>query len=428
MARIRTQEDFIAKATEVHNGYYDYSQVVYVKTSLPVKIICPKHGVFEQRPHKHLQGLGCKECGRARTRVGLEEFIARAREVHGDRYDYSKVEYQSTAKKVCIVCPEHGDFWQKPHSHVVLRQNCPKCAVAAAGLKRSGDNNTMRKESTKAKARQTCLKKYGAKTYAESEEGREKLRQIITQPELQARSRQTCTVRYGAPVWPQSDVGRQRLHEIMSAPDMLEKIKQGYRAAYGVDHFMKTDAGREGARLHISTPERQWAIRQGFLDKYGVENAFLIPRIQVMRPEMIAKSWATKRRNGTFSTSQPEESLYRFLCDKFGVNDVIRQYVDRRYPYHCDFYIPSLDLFVELNASWTHGYHWFDAKNPLDIMMLQNWEERASEKGSRYYKAAIDVWTRRDLMKLHSALENQLNYLVFWQNDLSDALAWLNSL
>lgn len=421
MARVRTQEDFIAKATEVHAGYYDYSQTVYVKTSEPVKIICPKHGLFEQTPNKHLGGHGCPKCGKERTRLGVDAFVTRAREVHGDRYDYSKVEYQRSDVKVRIVCSEHGEFWQTPFCHVTLGQNCPKCSAAAGGQKRMGDNNSMRKESVKAKAKQTCIEKYGAKTYAESEQGREKLRKIITQPELQERSRQTCIDRYGAPVWTQSEVGRQRLHEIMSSDDMRDKIKRGYLAAYGVDHFMKTDAGREGARLHISTPERRLAIQQAVLNKYGVSSVLLLPEIH-------AKSWVTKRRNGTFNTSQPEESLYRFLCDKFGVENVIRQYAaDLRYPFHCDFYIPVLDWFIELNASWTHGYHWFDANNPLDILVLQDWQDRAVKKGSRFYKAAIDVWTRRDPMKLRYATENRLNYFVFWRNDLADALAWLET-
>lgn len=63
MARIKTQEDFIKKAIEIHNDYYDYSKVKYVKTSLKVKILCPIHGEFEQTPNKHLVGQGCKLCG-----------------------------------------------------------------------------------------------------------------------------------------------------------------------------------------------------------------------------------------------------------------------------------------------------------------------------------------------------------------------------
>ncbi len=56
-----------------------------------------------------------------------EEFIKKAKEIHGDKYDYSKVEYTSTNDKVCIICPEHGEFWQRPHNHL-KGQGCPKCS------------------------------------------------------------------------------------------------------------------------------------------------------------------------------------------------------------------------------------------------------------------------------------------------------------
>lgn len=93
MTRIRTQEQFIERAREIHGNTYDYSAVEYVNSSTKVKIICPIHGVFEQTPNKHLAGQGCKVCGRERTKVGKDEFISRARKVHGDKYDYSKVVY-----------------------------------------------------------------------------------------------------------------------------------------------------------------------------------------------------------------------------------------------------------------------------------------------------------------------------------------------
>lgn len=429
MNRIRTQEDFVKRAVEIHGDKYDYSKTVYVKSNEPVTIICPIHGEFLQTPNKHLAGQGCKLCGRARTRVGYDEFVKRAKAVHGDKYDYSKVQYVRKDVKVCIVCPIHGEFMQTPASHIVQKQGCPKCGHMLAGQKRCGDNNVMRRADVKEKAQQTCLDKYGAKTYAESEEGRCKLREIITSPVVSLRMQETCMSRYGAKTWPQSVIGHERLHEIMSSEDMQAKIKAGYLDAYGVDHFMKTESGRIIARENLSSPERRLAIRESFLRRYGVENAFLIPSVQAQRDEMLAKGWATKRRNGTFNTSRPEESLYRLLCDKFGCENVVRQYFDvDRYPFYCDFYIPMLDLFIELNASWTHGQHWFDENNPLDVSVLNEWKTRAKQRGSRYYKLAIDVWTRRDLEKLRYALTNHLNYLVFWDNNLTDAISWLDSL
>lgn len=416
MARIKTQTDFIKKATEIHDGKYDYSQVVYVKSSENVKIICPIHGEFEQTPNKHLQGRGCPKCGREQTKLGLDEFIRRARLVHGDRYDYSKVQYERRDKKVVIICPEHGEFLQTPHCHVVLGQNCPKCSAIAGGIKRMGDNNPMRQESAKQKARETCIERYGTKTYAESDEGRKKLHDIIVSDDVQQRTIQTCMDRYGAKNWTQSEEGRERLHEIMSSDEMQEKVRQGYVNVYGVDHYMKTYEGRIKARQNMMLPERKAAIQRAFMDKYGVPNAWLLPTVH-------AKGWQTKRRNGTFNTSKPEETLYLLLCDVFGKDDVFRQYVDPiRYPFHCDFYIKSLDAFIELNALWTHGPHWFDESNPFDVEILSNWESHRSS----YYDSAAYIWTIRDPMKRQCAIDNNLNYLVFWDNDLTDAREWLS--
>lgn len=422
MSRVRTQEDFLQKAHEVHDDTYDYSQVKYAKSSVPVTIICKIHGPFRQSPNKHLVGQGCKQCGRQRTKVGRDEFIRRAQAVHGLRYDYSRVVYERKDKPVEIICAEHGSFFQTPHSHVTLAQNCPKCAAAEGGRKRSGDANCQHRPEVRAKTQQTCLSKYGAKTYAESAEGRQKLREIVTAPEVAAKMQATCMDRYGAKTWPESQAGRQQLHIVMGSDAVVERIRSGYRAAYGVDHFMQTERGRELARQHIMQPERREAIRQAFLTKYGVENALLIADVHV-------KGWATKRANGTFNTSKPEETLYGLLCDKFGRAHVERQYSqDPRYPFHCDFYIQGFDLFIELNANWTHGGHWFDEDNPLDVEKLAYWQYRCEHIGSQFYKEAIQTWTVRDVRKCEHARMYDLNYLVFWDNDLSDARAWLASL
>lgn len=428
MSRVRTQEDFIKKAQEIHGTKYDYSQVKYVSTQTPVTIICPIHGPFQQKPFNHLRGHDCPICGRDKTKTGRDEFIRRARAVHGNRYDYSRVVYKRTNEKVEIICPVHGSFWQTPQCHISSKQNCPKCAAEEGGQKRRGDNNPMRKPETKAKARKTCLERYGAKTYAESLEGRQKLHDIVTSPEIQAKMEATCQARYGAKLWSASDIGREKLHELMSSVEMQQKIVSGYQSAYGVDHYMQTDEGRAKARAYMSE-ERQAKIRASFIAKYGVTNMFDAQEFRVKKAFYMEKGWATKRAHGTFSTSRPEESLYRLLCDKFGKDNVLRQYVDAvRYPFHCDFYVRPLDLFIELNASWTHGGHWFDENNPLDVEIRDDWYMRAVRQKSLYYAMAIDVWTDRDLLKKRTAEANHLNYLVFWDNKLTDAVAWLASI
>ena len=125
-----TTNEFVRKAKEVHGDKYDYSKVEYKKSQEKVCIICPEHGEFWQTPSSHLDGKGCPKCFNERRgqslKLSREDFIARAREVHGDKYDYSKVNYVNSATKVCITCNEHGEFWQLPSSHLI-GQGCPVC-------------------------------------------------------------------------------------------------------------------------------------------------------------------------------------------------------------------------------------------------------------------------------------------------------------
>ena len=143
MVKKYTLKSFIEKARETHNDKYNYSKVNYVNIKTKICIICPKHGEFWQTPHDHLCGQGCPKCGNEKIakikQYTTEDFIQKAKEVHGDMYDYSKVNYINPLTKVCIVCPEHGEFWQKPANHL-HGQGCPKCGrlgTTEAFIKRS---------------------------------------------------------------------------------------------------------------------------------------------------------------------------------------------------------------------------------------------------------------------------------------------------
>jgi hypothetical protein len=112
----KTQKEFLHEVRLIHGDLYDYSKAKYTGAFNKITIICPKHGEFEQIPDSHRRGSGCPKCvGKNKT---TDEFVAQAREVHGDLYDYSKVEYVGTHKKVLIVDPEFGEFWQTPGSHL----------------------------------------------------------------------------------------------------------------------------------------------------------------------------------------------------------------------------------------------------------------------------------------------------------------------
>lgn len=121
-----TKELFIEKAIKIHNNKYDYSKIEYNGSFSDVCIICSKHGEFWQKPSKHLFGHGCPKCAKNGIKITTEEFIKRAKQIHNDKYDYSKVNYINSRTKICIICPEHGEFWMTPNNHL-MNHGCPIC-------------------------------------------------------------------------------------------------------------------------------------------------------------------------------------------------------------------------------------------------------------------------------------------------------------
>ena len=119
------REEFIEESFKKFGYKYDYSKVEYNGCDEKVCIICPEHGEFWQTPRQHLKGQGCLSCSNIKC-CNTEEFIAKAKRVHGDKYDYSKVNYINNKTPVCIICPEHGEFWQRPDNHL-QGQGCPVC-------------------------------------------------------------------------------------------------------------------------------------------------------------------------------------------------------------------------------------------------------------------------------------------------------------
>lgn len=370
MGKRMTTSEFIEKAIKVHNGKYDYSETVYVNSRQNVRIMCPIHGAFEQKAVSHLQGCGCPKCAcvyseehkeklrsslRKARGMSTEEWIKRAKQVHGDKYDYSQTVYVNQRTNVKIICPVHGVFEQKADSHI-RGCGCRLCGLQSEN--RKGVHNWSKEQHEKIQ--QTCLVKYGAKRYLDSDVGRKHMEQIKCQPEF-----------------------KQKMRKIILSDAVQEKTKQTSLLRYGVPFPTQTKDVQD-------------------------------------------KIYRTKKKNHTVNSSKIEIKMYGLLVQRFGQNDVVHHYKQKdKYPFVCDFYIQSLELFIELNASWTHGHHWYDAENVEDVEILRLWQEKAVY--SSYYRAAITTWTVRDVKKRQIALQNHLNYLVFWDNDLSDFIAWLNS-
>ena len=121
-----SKDEFVKRANLIHNNKYDYSKTNYINYHTKVCIVCPIHGEFWQEPANHLSGRGCRLCSRNSYNYSTDEWVQLAKEINGNKYDYSKVNYTKSDKKVCIICPEHGEFWQKPANHL-NGQGCPHC-------------------------------------------------------------------------------------------------------------------------------------------------------------------------------------------------------------------------------------------------------------------------------------------------------------
>lgn len=130
MAFQKTLEKFIEESKAINGNKYDYSLTEYKGAGVKVKIICPIHGVFEVQPNNHLKrGDACQKCGwHNLLKNSNEKIINKFKKIHGEKYNYSKIEYINNSSKLIILCPQHGKFNQSFNSHSA-GHGCPSCGV-----------------------------------------------------------------------------------------------------------------------------------------------------------------------------------------------------------------------------------------------------------------------------------------------------------
>jgi len=121
-------EEFIEKAKIIHKNIYDYSKTIYIDAKSDIIIICKSHKEFTQRPNNHLNGSGCPKCSGV-YRQGCNEFVEKAKELYGDIYDYSNIEYKNVDTIIEILCKTHGKFNKTPYNHINRNQGCTKCSL-----------------------------------------------------------------------------------------------------------------------------------------------------------------------------------------------------------------------------------------------------------------------------------------------------------
>lgn len=191
---------------------------------------------------------------------------------------------------------------------------------------------------------------------------------------------------------------------------MMSTQRKNNLEKYGVEYMWE--------REDVKDKTRQTNIR-----KYGTEKGWAstdIGRKTISNlhsdSEYQKREIETKRRNNSFNKSSKEEYFYQMLLTLFEGDDILRQYRSDKYPFNCDFYIQSVDTYIECNFHWTHGKLPFDKDSILCQEKLSKWKEKS--ESSEFYKCAIDVWTRRDVEKIKYAIEHGINILFVYPNNL----------
>lgn len=222
------------------------------------------------------------------------------------------------------------------------------------------------------KREQTSLERYGVENYTKSEIYRKEMSDKIKSKEVQRKMRQTCLDKYG-------------VESCFQSEDVKDRYKNTIYKNYGVISPLQSK--------EIMEKKNKTMIK-----RYGT----LIP---INNEEIRNKRLHTLKERNTFNSSQPEEDVYNYLCSILDKDDVIRQYSDNRYPFRCDFYIKSKDLFIELNLHPSHGDNIFDENNEEDLNLL----ETLRNNKDRWSNMIIHTWHDYDPIKVKIAKQNNLN-------------------
>lgn len=205
------------------------------------------------------------------------------------------------------------------------------------------------------KREESCIKNFGCKNPLQSEKVKEKIKH-------------TCNVKYG-------------VDNVYQADFVKKKIKETTYKCYGDTVYTRTEFYAKQCRQTFDE------LKRSFIN-HGLHIGFGISRIEL--------------------------EFYEYLISKFEKDDIIYNYISELYPFHCDFYIKSLNLYIELNSFWTHGGHPFDENNKTDLEKLELWKL----KNNKFYNGAIQTWTIRDVRKRNVAKRNNLNYIEIFESDI----------
>lgn len=275
---------------------------------------------------------------------------------------------------------------------------CCKCRSKAAGITKKNNPNWKSpfcRKDVREKAKQTIISKYGVDN-------------VLCLKETHEKAKQTKFERYGNENYNNTEQFKKTCLEKYGcvAPAQNKEIREKQ---------IKTSFERYGGYFNKEQ------VSKTIQEKYGVEwfTQTDILKEKTNTIEAKEKQYETKKKNKSFNSSKKEKECFDLIFKIYP--DVITQYRSEKYPFNCDFYIPSIDTYIEYNGSWTHGGHPFDINNENDINILNTWKEKS--KNSNFYKNAINTWTERDVNKRNCAISNGLKFYEFYDiNELKTFL------
>ena len=366
------------------------------------------------------------------------------------RETIKRIQYNIDVRPVCVICGKPVKFLNGKKNQLFNKTCCKEHANMLDGITvkkvlKDIYSDVNKKQEINNKIRGTCLLKYGDEHYSNRIKAKETCLQRygVTSPLkseiFKQKSKETCLQRYGVEYTGQ-------------IPEKIEKTHKACLEKYGVDSVFKVQKFRNQS---LDTCIKKYAsneddinsivnigqlkyikdkIKNTCLEKYGVENPMqaqyyknLISSI-LSSNEIQEKIYNTKLLNNSFNISYQEDVCFELLKQKY--SDCIRQYKSELYPFNCDFYIPSLDLYIEYNGSHYHHYHPFDINDDNDINELNRLKEKANNSNAHkngkksQYDNIIYTWTILDVKKRNIAQQNNLNYIEFW--NINEVKEWIN--
>ena len=366
------------------------------------------------------------------------------------RETIKRIQYNIEIRPVCVICGKPVKFLNGKKNQLFNKTCCKEHANMLDGITvkkvlKDIYSDVNKKQEINNKIRETCLLKYGDEHYSN-----------------RIKAKETCLQRYGVSSPLKSEIFKQKSKETClqrygveytgQIPGKIEKTHKVCLEKYGVDSVFKVQKFRNQS---LNTCIKKYAsdkddinsivnigqlkyvkdkIKNTCLEKYGVENPMqtqyyknLISSI-LSSNEIQEKIYNTKLLNNSFNISYQEDVCFDLLKEKY--SDCIRQYKSELYPFNCDFYIPSLDLYIEYNGSHYHHYHPFDINDDNDINELNRLKEKAENSNAHkngkksQYDNIIYTWTILDLKKRNIAQQNNLNYIEFW--NINEVKEWIN--